>query len=286
MICRRPAKIKARSTGNKMLDAKTIYPASVNGTVLVPCGQCLNCRINQSRVWTNRILLENCMHKKSAFVTLTYSDKHLPDPAWVHKPHLQKYLKRLRYYIEPIKIRYFGVGEYGPKTFRPHYHIILFGLGLENYQVIKKAWPYADPEIGIDVGEVTPSSARYITGYVTNKIYKIKEQHPVNYGKADEFMICSTGKEKGDEKGGIGKEAACQAREHFDQHLHTDKSEDLTCLLVGPKKYPLGRYLKQFTEGKQSWERRLLNFKVNQERLRDATRNQKQPKESKKRRPL
>lgn len=283
MMCRRPAKCKV---------GYSLKPASSSGIVCVPCGQCLNCRINQARIWTNRILLEQTQHGDSSFVTLTYDDDHLPNPPHVSKVHLQKYIKRLREKIEPVEIRYFGVGEYGDRTFRPHYHIILFGIGLMHEKVIKRAWKsdgkyLCNPDIGISVGVLNPASARYITGYITQKINKIKGTHPTCYGKTDEFMISSRGTKK-NQKGGIGKSAACQIRKNFDKHRYTPEDMDINCIRVGAKKYPLGRYLKQFTEGKQQWERRLLNFKVNQERMVDMARKRsKNGRVSKeKRRPL
>lgn len=36
-------------------------------------------------------------------------------------------MKRLRKYLEPVKVRFFACGEYGDNTYRPHYHLILFG---------------------------------------------------------------------------------------------------------------------------------------------------------------
>lgn len=41
------------------------------------------------------------------------------------KSDLQKFLKRLRKAYGK-KVRYFACGEYGPKTFRPHYHLLFF----------------------------------------------------------------------------------------------------------------------------------------------------------------
>ncbi len=58
------------------------YPNLIN-SILRPCGQCQNCRINKQREWTGRILLEAQMYPISSFVTLTYADEHetrIPHP--------------------------------------------------------------------------------------------------------------------------------------------------------------------------------------------------------------
>ena len=78
MMCRSPIKISNRFYNYKKLRD---YSARSSGVVAVPCGQCKNCRINQARIWTNRILMEQCCHDYSCFVTLTYDDEHLPSPA-------------------------------------------------------------------------------------------------------------------------------------------------------------------------------------------------------------
>ncbi len=74
-------------------------------------------------------------------MTLTYDDEHLPINDYVDsdgvihgKPTLRKrdvqlFLKRLRKnYKYDNHIKYFCCGEYGGKTFRPHYHLIIFGF--------------------------------------------------------------------------------------------------------------------------------------------------------------
>lgn len=95
-----------------------------------------------------RIKYEMLHCLQSFTVTLTYDNLHLPeiqyfvddDPFlrspkdiyeqkgfWYHPidlDHVQRFFKRLR--KDGLSFRYFGVGEYGGKTARPHYHIIFF----------------------------------------------------------------------------------------------------------------------------------------------------------------
>lgn len=74
----------------------------------------------------------------SYFLTLTYSTDYVPITKngfmSLRSRDVQLFFKRLRkshygYSDEPIK--YYAAGEYGGKTNRPHYHIILFNAQLE-----------------------------------------------------------------------------------------------------------------------------------------------------------
>lgn len=154
------------------------------------CGQCLPCRINKSREWSHRIMLESRAHEFSTFVTLTYKDEelnHISDnwngdvpliPTIVKKDY-QLWLKRLRKYWSG-SLRYFLVAEYGDKTQRPHYHAALFGFpncvyGKTRFvssgecclpcSIIKKTWDKGHSYLG----ELNKNSAQYIAGYVTKK---------------------------------------------------------------------------------------------------------------------
>ena len=256
MMCKNPARIKI-TTGMQVA-------SSIKRAALVPCGQCLNCRINQSRVWTNRILLEQTMHSDSCFVTLTYDQEHLPHPAWVSKPEIQNYIKRLRWNVEPKKFRYYAVGEYG-ELWRPHYHVILFGLdGSLHERQIRRSWKddsgkYKCKPERLDIGELNPASARYITCYITKKINKIKETHPTSYGKRDEFRLSST------RGGGIGCSAAEKVKTTAeDQTYYIPRIRELR---VGRRKYPLGRYLEEKANGAKPWQQRLIDFRTMQEQL-------------------
>ena len=96
----------------------------------LPCGQCHGCRLERSRQWAVRCLHEAQLHTENSFLTLTYAPEHLPKNGSLDFKHPQDFLKRLRYYYPRHKgynLRYYGGGEYGEETFRPHYHICLFG---------------------------------------------------------------------------------------------------------------------------------------------------------------
>lgn len=111
----------------------------------IGCGQCVGCRLERSRQWANRCMLELEYHDSAYFVTLTYNEDYVPvsyydDPETgeafpsytLRKKDFQDFMKRLRWSFPDDKIRFFACGEYGPETMRPHYHAILFGLHLDD----------------------------------------------------------------------------------------------------------------------------------------------------------
>lgn len=136
------------------------------------CGRCVHCRINRRRVWTARILLETREHACSVFVTLTYDEEHLPMSErlvpTLRPDDFQRWLKRLRRsHSQPL--RYFGVGEYGTKTERPHYHAILFGV--DPYTIsddVLNTWKMGT----VNVKLFHQRHAAYVSGYTVKKFNK------------------------------------------------------------------------------------------------------------------
>lgn len=91
---------------------------------LYPCGKCLAC-LNMNRFhWVKKLELEKQNSKNCYFITLTYSDANLP--YGLNVKHLQNFIKYLRRLKPDFTFRYFACGEYGSRTHRPHYHMILF----------------------------------------------------------------------------------------------------------------------------------------------------------------
>lgn len=155
----------------------------------LPCGKCLSCRMSQARMWSVRCAYELQEHTSSCFVTLTYNNEHLPDGDTLWKPDYQMFFKRLRKRIAPIKIRYFGCGEYGSLNFRPHYHFIIFGWSppdLEPFfcsggnvvyrsKFLESVWSNRDhgfpgPLGFVTVGDVTEDSIKYVCRYTLKKL--------------------------------------------------------------------------------------------------------------------
>lgn len=151
-----------------------------------------------------RMMMEMQGHKESAFLTLTYNDQSLPREDFgkmptLRKKHAQDFLKRLRKRLEPHRIRYFLVGEYGERTQRPHYHAAIFGLQgsasvmmnrLSNTpsfaeSTVSAAWGLGFCQTGI----LAKESMEYIAGYVVKKMTAMDDQR-LN-GREPEFSLKS-----------------------------------------------------------------------------------------------
>ena len=172
-------------------------------SVTIPCGKCLGCRLEYSRQWANRCMLELGYHVSSWFVTLTYDDAHLPrsfygNPdtgeavpcATLYKRDFQLFMKRLRKKFGE-GIRFYAAGEYGDQTKRPHYHAIIYGLELDdlvfykkmalesanlyynyyNSESLQSCWRDKDGnDIGfVVVGKVTWETCAYVARYIMKK---------------------------------------------------------------------------------------------------------------------
>lgn len=124
----------------------------VKDFIRIPCGRCIGCRLDYSRQWADRCMLEMKYHESSYFVTLTYDDEHMPINDYVdtntgvcgkvaslRKRDFQLFMKSLRKnYKYDNRLRYFMAGEYGNQTRRPHYHAIIFGLKLDDLVFYKQ----------------------------------------------------------------------------------------------------------------------------------------------------
>lgn len=152
-------------------------PVYMTKKVTVACGKCVECLQKRSEEWSFRIMDECSMWRDNCFVTLTYNDENLPQNGTLVKSDLQKFLKRLRRAVEPVKIRFFACGEYGSKGMRPHYHVIVFnwcpsdmkffktdksGCELFRSATIEKLWTFGFSS----VGKVTLQSAKYCSKYM------------------------------------------------------------------------------------------------------------------------
>lgn len=191
--------------------------------VVIPCGHCIGCRLDYSRAWADRMMLELETAGKGLFVTLTYDNEHIPvseydedgSPVWftLNKRDCQLWMKRLRKVYPDIKIRFFLAGEYGPSTLRPHYHAILFGLGLDDLYDLQK---FGKNELGqnyyisekmtriwsngfVLVSDVSWKTCAYVARYVTKKLNG-PESIVYDYRSCDkEFSLMSR-------KPGLGRE--------------------------------------------------------------------------------
>lgn len=180
--------------------------AFVDLPVKVPCGQCIGCRLDRSRSWAVRCVHEAKSHEENSFITLTYSNEHVPGDNGLCFRDFQLFMKRFRKRVR-IPIRFYHCGEYGENFGRPHYHALIFGYsfpdkvlwkynngqGLYRSAELEELWPYGYSS----VGDVTFQSAAYVARYIVKKITgKIAEDH--YKGRCPEYTTMSR-------KPGIGK---------------------------------------------------------------------------------
>lgn len=164
-----------------------------------------------------RLAHEAKMHSQTGFLTLTYSDEHLPPDYSIHVRPVQLFLKRYRKWIGHDRIKYFACGEYGDQNLRPHYHMAIFGhsfsdlvpwrrtkTGHVTYRSgqLEKLWPFGHSE----VGTLTPQSAGYIARYITKKV--TGDQAPEHYRRVHPITgeICQVTPEFLLPSKGIGQE--------------------------------------------------------------------------------
>lgn len=171
--------------------------------LLIPCGQCLGCRLDHAKMWSLRCMHEAKMHEQNCFLTLTYSDENLPSDGSVHVEELQKFFKRLRKCFPNSKIRYYACGEYGDLHLRPHFHAIVFGFDFPDKKPFFKTKRgdvvYRSPILeqlwdkGISsIGTVTLNSCGYVARYVVKKFKgKGAEDHYKELGISPEFVVMS-----------------------------------------------------------------------------------------------
>lgn len=85
----------------------------------------------------------------------------------------QKFLKRLRFHSKNKyneEIRFYGVSEYGPRTYRPHWHLLLFfnsdELTSVIQQLVSESWSYGRTTCELSRG----GSASYVASYVNSNV--------------------------------------------------------------------------------------------------------------------
>lgn len=207
------------------------------------CGQCLPCRINKRRIWTARLVLEGMSYAgDSLFFTLTYDKAFLPAGGTLVPGHLEEFRYRLRYVIGAF--RYYFIGEYGERRFRPHYHGVVFGWMPKDLYVDEEGRLRSHELDGLwekgvhHVGTLSADSAMYSAGYVTKKLTNADD--PRLRGRHQEF--CRMSRRPGIGKPGLtgiinwlySKEGA----------LYVQRTHDVPqSIRINGKIYPLGRYL-------------------------------------------
>lgn len=176
--------------------AKCLTPYMVRDKITqvqipVPCGKCPECLARRVSGWSFRLMNEEKKSLSAHFITLTYDTSHVPITKKgfmdLSKRDLQLFFKRLRKAhgvpVPENPIRYYAVGEYGGRTFRPHYHVILFNAQLEHIQT---AWNIGQ----VHYGSVSGASVGYTLKYMSKP-----KRIPIhqNDDRQREFSLMSKG---------------------------------------------------------------------------------------------
>lgn len=184
--------------------------------VELPCRRCIGCRLDYSRSWADRGLLELMYHDQACFLTLTYDEVHVPRgiacdgttgevlgaSLTLRSRDLTLFMKRLRKRVG-AKIRFMACGEYGDHTLRPHYHAIIYGWSptdLEHYSTSELGDDYYTSNFldevwslgNVLVSGVTWDSIAYVARYVMKKVIgRGASTHYIEAGLEPEFFRCS-----------------------------------------------------------------------------------------------
>lgn len=141
-------------------------------------------------MWMARNMFESKSHDESMFLTCTYAPEHLPDHGSISKADPTNFLKRLRQYFDPDKIRVYHASEYaepsieerlaGIRFGRCHSHYLIYGGKFTDLEVHKKEGEvitYTSKTIAdiwgkgfCTIGEVNSSTCAYVSRYIFKKI--------------------------------------------------------------------------------------------------------------------
>ena len=178
MQCTSPRRVGFLSDGSTLAWSQKNFSKEFAPFVL-PCGKCINCRLEYSRQWAVRCVHEASMHEKNSFLTLTYDNEHLGNNRLDYSD-FQLFMKKLRKTTDD-RIGFFCTGEYGEKSFRKHWHACVFNFKPRD---LKKMFTNARGDSvfesasltslwgkgHVSVGELTFESAGYCARYAAKKL--------------------------------------------------------------------------------------------------------------------
>lgn len=160
--------------------------------VEIPCGWCLNCRVDKRNFWADRAKFEYCDKLTASFVTLTSDNAHLSQQmfhafddnelvATLDYSKVTKFIQRLRHFIKyhpelqgvlcQPDFSYIFVGEYGQQGElfdRPHFHVLFFGL---DFAFMKKYMEAEWRDGYIDVLPLLDGGITYVLKYMDKQLF-------------------------------------------------------------------------------------------------------------------
>lgn len=192
MRCTSPRDVGYRPDG-KTISWSPRTHSKEYATFKLPCGKCIECRLEYAAQWALRCVHESKMHERNCFITLTYSDENLPSPR-LNYEDWQEFIREIRR-LTPLNLSVFVTGEYGEKTKRPHWHALIFGWSpkdavykysndrgdkIYESKTLTEIWGKGIAEFG----SVTLQSANYCARYAAKKLTHGKDQdhdfHPIS----------------------------------------------------------------------------------------------------------
>lgn len=112
---------------------------------------------------------------------------------------LDLFLKRLRSYYPDEKLRYYAVSEYGPTSFRPHWHLLLLSNSQRFSETVcenvSKAWSYGRCDTSLSRGYAALYVASYLNSFVAlpdfftqmPKVVRPKSFHSIGFTESTLF---------------------------------------------------------------------------------------------------
>nr|DAP86509.1 MAG TPA: Replication associated protein [Microviridae sp.] len=142
-----------------------------------------------------------CPMKSKDFLSILEKVKHnVPNRIpYICNRDLDLFLKRLRSYYPDEKLRYYAVSEYGPTSFRPHWHLLLFSNSERFSETIcenvSKAWSYGRCDTSLSRGYAALYVASYLNSYVAlpdfytqmPKVVRPKSFHSIGFTESNLF---------------------------------------------------------------------------------------------------
>lgn len=151
----------------------TIYVEKGPGheEIMVPCGQCWQCRANRVNDYEGRALCEAAMSRHTVTLTLTYAPRSDGADKILTPKHFQNSIRALR--KRGHCLRYLVCGEYGELKGRAHFHAVLFFKN-DPPEMPQKTnfhadwWPHG--HIFAD-HNIDPRTLRYVMKYILKEEY-------------------------------------------------------------------------------------------------------------------
>lgn len=132
-------------------------------TQVVPCGRCVECKKAQQNEFVYKCVESAKQYGNVWFITLTYNNDSVPvtfdeegeideetgefkdEILTLKREDVKNWKKRVKKayekkYGERLELKYLIVGEYGPRTHRPHYHGMFFGLNDKAAKMLQDDW--------------------------------------------------------------------------------------------------------------------------------------------------